>query len=112
MHPEGYFTWPQLGPFFVPACPPLTAINGHFSAINGPFFCSNSVLYGHYGLWKRLKKAPVNARISGQKKGPKNWGPGGLLKELRGAPKSPFLEEDKRATTNVQNGFVFSFESL
>ena len=21
-------TWPQLGPFFVPACPPLTAING------------------------------------------------------------------------------------
>ena len=23
------FTWPQLGPFFVPACPPLTAINGH-----------------------------------------------------------------------------------
>ena len=22
-------TWPQLGPFFVPACPPLTAINGH-----------------------------------------------------------------------------------
>ena len=22
------FTWPQLGPFFVPACPPLTAING------------------------------------------------------------------------------------
>ena len=26
-------TWPQLGPFFVPACPPLTAING---AIN---FC-------------------------------------------------------------------------
>ena len=23
------FTWPQLGPFLVPACPPLTAINGH-----------------------------------------------------------------------------------
>ena len=23
------FTWPQLGPFFVPACPPLTAINGY-----------------------------------------------------------------------------------
>ena len=23
------FTWSQLGPFFVPACPPLTAINGH-----------------------------------------------------------------------------------
>ena len=22
-------TWPQLGPFFVPACPPLTAINGY-----------------------------------------------------------------------------------
>ena len=23
------FTWPQLGPFLVPACPPLTAINGY-----------------------------------------------------------------------------------
>ena len=23
------FTWPQLGPFFVPAWPPSTAINGH-----------------------------------------------------------------------------------
>ena len=24
-----FITWPQLGPFFVPACPPLTAINGY-----------------------------------------------------------------------------------
>ena len=26
---DGKITWPQLGPFFVPACPPLTAINGY-----------------------------------------------------------------------------------
>ena len=24
-----FLRWPQLGPFFVPACPPLTAINGY-----------------------------------------------------------------------------------
>ena len=26
---ETFITWPQLGPFFVPARPPLTAINGY-----------------------------------------------------------------------------------
>ena len=25
----GFITWPQLEPFFVPACPPLTAIDGY-----------------------------------------------------------------------------------
>ena len=40
---------------------------GHFSV--------RIVLYGHYGLWKRLKKAPVNAKFQDKKRpqlGPRN----------------------------------------
>ena len=66
-------TWPQLGPFFVPACPPLTAINGHWRLLTAPFLCLNSTLRSLRTLemvWRNLAPKPVNARISGQRKAP------------------------------------------
>ena len=67
--------WPQLGPFFVPACPPLTATNGDERLLTA-FLCLNSTLRSLRTL-ERVEEIspqnPVNARISGQKKG-LNWG--------------------------------------
>ena len=57
--------WPQLGPFLVPACPPLTAINGLF-------FWSNSTLRSLRTL-ETVEESPCERKNFRTKKGP-NWG--------------------------------------
>ena len=85
-------TRPQWGPFFVPARPPLTAINGHerpLTAINGPFFCSNSTLRSLRTL-ETVEESLRERKNFRTKKGP-NWGRATKLHDevLQGVPCQP-----------------------